>query len=115
MSLSRGTPVSLTMAWLASVMWPSELMATKESRLVSIMDLAAGFCCVRCTDLFHRVLHGLYGSIADGWGALCRGRTDPADGPCYRGIGDGTSACRSPLTDRRSRRDDPVSYTHLRA
>lgn len=30
---------------------------------------AGGFCRVRCTDLFHRVLHGLYGSIAAGWGA----------------------------------------------
>jgi hypothetical protein len=41
MSLSRGIPVSLTVAWLASVILPSGLIATSESRLASIMDRAA--------------------------------------------------------------------------
>ena len=41
MSLSRGTPVSLTVASLASVILPSGLMETIESRLASIMDRAS--------------------------------------------------------------------------
>jgi hypothetical protein len=46
MSWSRGTPVSFTVAWLASVILPSALIATRESRLDSIMDRAASKACL---------------------------------------------------------------------
>ena len=40
-SSSRGTPVTLTVASFASVIRPSGLIATSESRLDSIIPLAA--------------------------------------------------------------------------